>query len=54
MDYRFTDEEESFRQEIREFLRAELPPEEEQGERDGTGFAILLYECGRIGPLRKE
>ncbi|MFQ5472375.1 MAG: acyl-CoA dehydrogenase family protein, partial [Dehalococcoidia bacterium] len=34
MDYRFTDEEESFRQEIREFLRAELPPEEEQGEEE--------------------
>ena len=25
MDYRFSDEEESFRAEVREFLRAELP-----------------------------
>ena len=34
MDYRFTDEEESFREEIREFLRKELPAEEEQGEEE--------------------
>ena len=32
MDYRFTDEEESFRQEIQEFLRAELPEEKAQNE----------------------
>jgi alkylation response protein AidB-like acyl-CoA dehydrogenase len=32
MDYRFTDEEESFRQEIQEFLRAELPKEKAQNE----------------------
>ncbi|MCH8815856.1 MAG: acyl-CoA dehydrogenase family protein [Chloroflexi bacterium] len=37
MDYRFTDEEESFRQEIREFLRAELPAGEEQGEEQEGG-----------------
>ncbi len=32
MDYRFTDKEESFRQEIQEFLRAELPEKEAQNE----------------------
>jgi alkylation response protein AidB-like acyl-CoA dehydrogenase len=32
MDYRFTPEEEKFRDDIREFLKAELPPDREEGE----------------------
>ncbi|HEY5625876.1 MAG TPA: acyl-CoA dehydrogenase family protein [Dehalococcoidia bacterium] len=34
MDYRFTPEEEAFRDEIREFLKAELPPDREEGEEE--------------------
>lgn len=34
MDFRFAPQEEKFRQELREFLRAELPPEREEGEED--------------------
>ena len=34
MDYRFTLEEEAFRSEIREFLKAELPPDREEGEEE--------------------
>ena len=34
MDFRFTQEEEKFRQEIREFLKRELPP-------DWTGWPVL-------------
>ena len=36
MDYRFTPEEEAFRQEIRSFLKAELPKDAEQGEEAGS------------------
>jgi len=36
MDYRFTPEQEAFREEIRRFLKAELPPEAEQGEEAGS------------------
>jgi alkylation response protein AidB-like acyl-CoA dehydrogenase len=34
MDYRFTPEEEKFRDEIRDFLKAELPVDREEGEED--------------------
>jgi alkylation response protein AidB-like acyl-CoA dehydrogenase len=34
MDYRFTPEEEKFRQEIRDFLKAELPEDKEEGEEE--------------------
>ena len=34
MDYRFAPEEEAFRTEIREFLKAELPPDREEGEEE--------------------
>ena len=36
MDYRFTPEEEAFRQEIRSFLKTELPKDAEQGEEAGS------------------
>ncbi len=36
MDYRFTPEEEAFRQEIRSFLRAELPEDRQMGEEAGS------------------
>ncbi|HEY5639035.1 MAG TPA: acyl-CoA dehydrogenase family protein [Dehalococcoidia bacterium] len=34
MDYRFTPEEENFRDEIRKFLKVELPPDREEGEEE--------------------
>ncbi len=36
MDYKFTSEQESFREDIKKFLRAELPKDEEQGEEAGS------------------
>src|SRR5579884_1339602 len=42
MDYRFTLEEEAFRQEVREFIRAELPKLREEGE----SFTKKLAEKG--------
>src|SRR3990170_7846160 len=36
MDYRFTPEQESFREDVKKFLRAELPKDQEQGEEAGS------------------
>jgi alkylation response protein AidB-like acyl-CoA dehydrogenase len=36
MDYRFTPEQEAFREEVKKFLRAELPKDKEQGEEAGS------------------
>ncbi|HET8943811.1 MAG TPA: acyl-CoA dehydrogenase family protein, partial [Dehalococcoidia bacterium] len=36
MDYRFTPEQESFREDLKKFLRAELPKDQEQGEEAGS------------------
>ena len=36
MDYRFTPEQESFREDVKKFLRTELPKDQEQGEEAGS------------------
>ena len=50
MDFRFTPEQEAFREELREFLREELPAKWEPGDPyggDGEGDAASVWELGR-------
>ena len=46
MDYRFTPEQEAFRTEVQEFLRAELPEDSEEHE-EGIGVSDEAWEFGR-------
>jgi len=46
MDYRFTPEQEAFRTEVQEFLRAELPEDAEDHE-EGIGVSDEAWEFGR-------
>jgi alkylation response protein AidB-like acyl-CoA dehydrogenase len=58
MDFRFTPEEEAFRQEVREFLRQEVPPdwegvfleEEEKEWKQGRAFVKKLSQKGWVAP----
>jgi alkylation response protein AidB-like acyl-CoA dehydrogenase len=58
MDFRFTPEEESFRQEVREFLRQEVPPdwegvfleETEKEWKQGRAFVKKLSQKGWVAP----
>ena len=58
MDFRFTPEEQSFRQEVREFIRREMPPdwegvfleEEEEDWKQGRAFVKKLSQKGWVAP----
>ncbi|UCH87115.1 MAG: acyl-CoA dehydrogenase family protein [Dehalococcoidia bacterium] len=58
MDFRFTAEEEAFRQEVREFIRREMPPdwegvfleEEEEDWKQGRAFVKKLSQKGWVAP----
>jgi alkylation response protein AidB-like acyl-CoA dehydrogenase len=58
MDFRFTPEEQAFRQEVREFIRREMPPdwegifleEEEEDWKQGRAFVKKLSQKGWVAP----